>query len=63
VRIIKTLNAHTAPATTHATAMQRLQQLLDDWFLSVKGENQPLQAIHQHQSRYSQLDFNVPPSR
>jgi hypothetical protein len=40
--IITTFNPHTAPATTHATGMERLQQLLQGWFLAVARKNQPL---------------------
>jgi hypothetical protein len=40
--IITTFNSHTAPAATHPTGMQRLQQLLEGWFLAVVGKNQPL---------------------
>jgi hypothetical protein len=42
VTVIKTVNPNTPPAATHATGVERLQQLLYGWFLAVVGENQPL---------------------
>lgn len=47
---INTLNTDTAPAATHPTASQRLQQRLDLGIFAIEGKNQLLQAIHPLQS-------------